>query len=380
MGAEPLIPFVDLGPYIKLVRGARLFEEFEEETIFNLLDTHDFIGGGPTVRRFEAALAKKLDAKHAIACANGTDALQLALRACGIERGHRVAIPNLTFWATLEAVVNVGATPVLLDIDEDDFQMDINEFLRAHRARHFDAVVLVHLFGWCSSKLAEFRGVCRDKRITLIEDGAQAFGVKYEGRSVFADADVAMLSFYPAKVLGGIGDGGAVLTRSDRIAQRVRALANHGRVEHYEHTVVGWNSRMDAIQAAWLLRALEISDKVIEGRRHANEGYWQSDMSTGEPIIWTAPSTVTPNAYLDVRQVNNPKDIAARVREKGIETRHIYPCTLSNQRGAAGIAIPVGSLAKSQRFCERVINLPLWYGMTDEQVERCVIAFEEAVR
>ena len=145
-----------------------------------------------------------------------------------------MAIPNLTFWATFEAVVNVGATPVLLDIDPIDLQMDLGEFLRAHHSRRFDAVILAHLFGWCSAKLDEFRGICRDKRITLIEDGAQAFGVKFDGQSVFADADVATLSFHPAKLIGGIGDGGAVLTRSDRIAQRVSALANHGRTGHYE--------------------------------------------------------------------------------------------------------------------------------------------------
>jgi UDP-2-acetamido-2-deoxy-ribo-hexuluronate aminotransferase len=370
MGEKPLIPFVDLKPYVELVRKSQPFEEFEEEVIFNLLDARDFIGGGPTTTRFEEALAKKLDVKHVISCANGTDALQLALRACGIERGHRVAIPNLTFWATLEAVVNVGATPVLLDIDPEDLQMDLNEFLRAHRARHFDAIVLAHLFGWCSSKLSEFRGICRDKRITLIEDGAQAFGVRHEGQSVFADADVATLSFYPGKVLGGIGDGGAVVTRSERIAKRVRALANHGRVDHFDHAVVGWNSRMDAIQAAWLLRALEMSDKVIDGRRAAlteltKTGGVGCDLG---------------NAYLDVRQIDNPKVVAAKLRELGVEARHVYPRTIADQQGAAGIAIPVGTLAASRRFCERVINLPLWYGMPDEDVERCSNAFEEAIR
>ena len=313
------VPFINLKPYIELVRRAGP-TNFEDDLVTEILASHDFIGGGPTTQRFEAALAKKLDVNHAIACANGTDALQLALRACGIERGHRVAIPNLTFWATFEAVVNVGATPVLLDINPTDLQLDIGEFLRAHQARHFDAVVLVHLFGWCSAKLAEFRGVCRDKRITLIEDGAQAFGVQFEGQSIFADADVATLSFYPAKVLGGIGDGGAVLTRSDRIAKRARALANHGRTGHYDYAVVGWNSRMDAIQAAWLLRALEVSDKVIEGRRAVLAELTKSG-GVGCDLG---------NAYLDVRQIDNPKAVAAKLRELGVEARHIYPRTISD--------------------------------------------------
>ena len=236
--------------------------------------------------------------------------------------------------------------------------------------------MLVHLFGWRSLKLAEFRGVCRDKRITLIEDGAQAFGVQFEGQSVFADADVATLSFYPAKVLGGIGDSGAVLTRSDRIAKRVRALANHGRTGHYDHAVVGWNSRMDAIQAAWLLRALEVSDEVLQDRIVHHHQYVLGDKGTGVDIRVAGLG----NGYLDVRQVDYPKTIAGKLQQKGVEARHIYPRTISDQPGAAGIAIPVGSLAASRRFCERVINLPLWYGMTNEDVERCASAFDEAIR
>jgi UDP-2-acetamido-2-deoxy-ribo-hexuluronate aminotransferase len=367
-----MIPFIDLNPYVELVGGYDPSCTLFGFDVRDLLFDREFIGGGLTTDRFELALAQKLDAKHAVSCANGTDALQLALRACGIERGHRVAIPNLTFWATFEAVVNVGATPVLLDIDPSDLQMDLGEFVRAHNSRRFDAAILVHLFGWCSSKLSEFRGICRDKRITLIEDGAQAFGVKHAGQSVFADADVATISFHPAKVLGGIGDGGAVLTRSDRIARRVRALANHGRTGHYEHAVVGWNSRMDAIQAAWLLRALEVSGEVIEGRRELHRAY---SYHGGDP----EPSGRS-NGYLDIRQVDNPKVVAARLKEKGIEARHVYPRTIADQPGAAGIAITTGTLGHSRRFCERVINLPLWYGMTEEQVEVCARAFEEAVR
>jgi len=375
--SEKLIPFIDLQPYVELVMGHRadgdataIQGDFEEHLNNVVWPNHEFIGGGPTTQRFEAALAQKLDAKYAVACANGTDALQLALRACGIERGHRVAIPNVTFWATFEAVANVGATPVLLDIDPVDLQMDIGEFLRAHHSRRFDAVILVHLFGWCSSKLAEFRGVCRDKRITLIEDGAQAFGVKYDGQSVFADADVATLSFHPAKVIGGIGDGGAVLTRSERVAKRVRALANHGRSGHYEHAAVGWNSRMDAIQAAWLLRALEVSDRVIEGRKDVQHALAQS---SGRYFPFG-------NGYLHVHQVDYPKTVAGKLQQKGIEARHVYPKSIADQPGAAGISISTGSLAHGRRFCERVINLPLWYGMTDEQVNECSRAFEEAVR
>ena len=367
-----MVPYIDLKPYVELVGdiarpGMLWFSEFTND-LKPILDSCEFIGGGPTTQRFESALAAKLGAKHAVAVANGTDAIQVALRAAGIERGHRVAIPNLTFWATLEAVVNVGATPVLIDCERDDAQMSLSEFVRAHRARRFDAVILVHLFGWCSTQLAEFRGFCRDNRIPLVEDGAQAFGVRVDGESVFADADVATISFHPAKVIGSVGDGGAVLTNSDRTAKRVRALANHGRAGHNEHVAIGWNSRMDAIQAAWLLRALEVSDRVIDDRR----------LTLGRYGTHVRP-TIRSNGYMDVRLVDDPVRVVQYLRELHIETRRIYQTTLADQPAAHGVAIPVGSLMASRQFSDRVVNLPLYYGLGDA-ADRCKAAFDEAVR
>lgn len=370
-----MVPYIDLKPYVELIRrtcvwpvGETTGRHFEDDAIPELLRAREFIGGGPTTQLFESNLASKLGAKHAVAVANGTDAIQLALRAAGIERGHRVAIPNLTFWATLEAVVNVGAVPVLIDCEKDDAQMSLSEFVRAYQARRFSAVVLVHLFGRCSPQLAEFRGFCRENRITLIEDGAQAFGVQVDGESVFADADVATLSFHPAKVIGSIGDGGAVLTNSDRTAKRVRALANHGRLGHDEHVAVGWNSRMDAIQAAWLLRALEVSDKVVEDRRATMARYGAHERPT-----------IRGNGYMDVRLVDDPAALSLRLHALGVDTRRIYQRTLADQPAAHGVAIPVGSLMVSRQFAERVINLPLYYGMEDS-ADRCRAAFDEAVR
>ena len=376
-----MIPFVDLGPYVRLVtrRG--------NNDVATIFAAHEFIGGGPTTRAFEVALAKKLDAQHAIACANGTDALQLALRACGIERGHRVAMPNITFWATFEAIVNVGATPVLLDIEDDYYQLDFEELVRAHRTHRFSAVVLPHLFGWCSARLDEIRTFCAHERITLIEDGAQAFGVKYKGKSVFQEADVATLSFYPAKVIGGIGDGGAVLTRNPRIAARVRMLANHGRSAHFEHAAVGWNSRMDTLQAKWLLRALEVADDVIEERRRLVREYPRPN---GTHVV--PPMSVDDNGYLalymcrgDTTKAHSASfplsyRVQERLHELGVEGRRLYPITIADQPGAAGLGVPIGSLSVSREFAERAFCLPLWYGMTEEQVERCATAFEKVTR
>lgn len=345
-----MIPFIDLKPYVELVRG------YPDDTVADLFNTLEFIGGGPTTQRLEGALAAKLAVPHVVTCANGTDALMLALRAAGIERGTRVAMPNLTFWATYEAVVNVGATPVLLDIDPDDLQLSFEEFVRAHNKRQFDAAILVHLYGWCSKRLVEFRSLCRNRNITLVEDGAQAFGVNVNGESIFTGADIATLSFHPAKVLGAIGDGGAVLCKSARTAARVRMFANHGRIDHYQHVAVGWNSRMDAIQAVWLLRALEVSDKVLKERLSAALCYGN----------WSPPGVVS-NGYLDVMLVNDRDVWRKRMRDRGIETGCVYPSTIVDQDGAHG-AVAFGSLAVSREIAHKVVNRPLFYGITSLQL------------
>lgn len=381
------VPFVDLGPWVDKVRGNPTTDsDAIDQRFYNILDTREFLGGGPTTKKLEAALSAKLGAEHVVTCANGTDALQLALRACGIDRGSRVAIPNLTFWATYEAVVNVGATPVLIDIDPDDRQMSFDEFKHAHDARRFDAAILVHLYGRCSPHLFEYREFCRERRITLIEDGAQAFGVRLHGESIFADADVATLSFHPAKVLGALGDGGAVLTKTARVAERVRALGNHGRAGSGQHThvAVGWNSRLDAIQAAWLLRALYVIDEVIEERCRLRDLYVtlltanvQAPDRTRSPAY---PGVVT-NGYMTTLMRTNqpPADVVVqRLAAQGIEARRIYPYTIADQ--SQGNAIQYGPLYHSRALVQNIISLPLYYGMSDETVERCVKAYVEAVK
>jgi UDP-2-acetamido-2-deoxy-ribo-hexuluronate aminotransferase len=387
------VPFVDLGPYVELVSGNGLSRHqsdqgaFAGSVMWDLLDSRDFIGSptSPTVQAFETKLAAKLGANHVVACANGTDALQLALRASGIGPGSRVAMPNLTFFATYEAIVNVGATPVLLDVDGCG-QLSYAALYEAHNQRRFDAVLLVHLYGWCGRRLSDFRAFCRARQIPLIEDGAQAFGatVNHDGpwhadaESVFKNADVATLSFYPAKVLGGIGDGGAVVCKTRRTADRVRLLANHGRTDHHEHVTPGWNSRMDSIQALWLTRALDVIDKVVERRCAIFERYWNGilDLDSAPDVdALREGDDVYHNGYVVPIRVSEPEPFQARLRERGIETRRIYPMTIGDQQGTHG-AIQLGALTTSREIAASVVCLPVWYGMTDEMVDYVL----EAVR
>ncbi len=227
------VPFIDLRRFEDgfLERWAEKCAHVSANTMFV---------GGPENAALEKRLVEDTGVGAAVGCANGTDALQLALRAVGVEDGDLVLIPDATFWATFEAVVNVGARPVTVDIDPVDLQMDFELFCKAAEEHKPKAAILVHLYGWGSARLAEYRAYCKDKGIILIEDGAQCYGVKYKGESIYKGATISTISFYPAKVLGSCGDAGAVLCESEELANTVRLLGNHGRTSHYGHGYVGW--------------------------------------------------------------------------------------------------------------------------------------------
>ncbi|MEM8930589.1 MAG: aminotransferase class I/II-fold pyridoxal phosphate-dependent enzyme, partial [Acidobacteriota bacterium] len=208
--------------------------------------------GGPAAERLERRLAEASGAAAVVGCANGTDALQLALRAVGVGAGDLVLIPDATFWATFEAVVNVGARVVTVDIDPTDLQMDFERFREAAERYRPKAAILVHLYGWGSAHLDDFRAFCREHDMALVEDGAQVHGTTWHDASIYRDALVASVSFYPAKVLGSCGDAGAVYCSSEELATTVRQLGNHGRTSHYGHGLVGWNSRLGGYDAEWL--------------------------------------------------------------------------------------------------------------------------------
>lgn len=356
------VPFVDLKPLVHAVR-AEALEDFA-----SILTSAEFVQG-EKVARFESLLAQALDANHVVACSSGSDALVLALRALGVKRGMKIAIPNMTFWATYEAVIHTGATPVLIDIDPDDLHMSLDEFQRAHTRFHLDGAIFVHLFGWTSARLFDFRAFCKDRTIFLLEDGAQAFGVKREGRSVFADAEVATLSFYPAKVLGGAMDGGAVVTDSPGTRERLASLRNHGRTRHYSFADVGYNARMSALQGAYLSRVLPLAPEILHSRRRAVHCY--RELLHGAPgvRVHAPPHGVEENGYLNILTLENPDRVARRLEQDRIGFARTYPEPIHEQPPAKG-ALRVGELSESRAFCRRVLNLPVFFGIEPEQCER----------
>lgn len=337
--------------------------------------------GGPDVARLEARLADESGAAAAVACANGTDALQLALRAAGVGPGDVVAVPDATFWATFEAVVNVGARVVTVDIDPADLQMDFDRFVAAVERYRPRAAILVHLYGWGSRRLDDFRAFCAARGLPLIEDGAQAWGALWRGAPAFAGAEVATVSFYPAKVLGACGDAGAVVCRDPARAEAIRALGNHGRTDHYAHGAVGWNSRMGGLEAAWLDLCLDHLPERLATRRRAAARYRVALDDVDGLAVVHPPAGWTENGYLSVLRLapGNRSRLEDALRGAGIGFGNTYPGSLSRQPGAAGhLAGAVGG-DEAARLGFEVLNLPLFAHISDAEVEHVVAVVREAL-
>jgi UDP-2-acetamido-2-deoxy-ribo-hexuluronate aminotransferase len=357
-----MIPFIDLHPVVGLVRDQVL------PHWAGALDRCELVGGKP-VTALEAALVDQLGVGRAVACANGTDALLLALQAAGVRPGDHVALPNLTFWATFEAVAQLGAIPVLIDIDPDDLQMDFAEFGAAFERYRFKHALLVHLYGWASAHTKQFRKFCRERAITLVEDGAQCYGVTLDGEPVLRGAELATLSFYPAKVIGGCMDGGAVLASTAEQESRLRSLANHGRSSHYSYDHVGWNSRMGAVAAYYLTEVLRHTDQILADRRAAAGRYHAAAAGWTRAKLHRPPAGVVENGYLAVVDTGalGAEPAQRQLTEHKIGTGRVYPETMDQQRPAAGRFVALSELARSRAFVDRVLSLPLYYGITAAQ-------------
>lgn len=356
-------------PFIDLRRFEEGFIERWMERCRELTLQTQFVGG-PPVSNFEERMAVRCETSHAVGCANGTDALQLALRAVGVGPGDRVLLPDATFWATLEAVVNCGAQPVTVDIDEDDLQMSFELFEEAVATYRPKAAMLVHLYGWASHRVKDFRALCRSHDIVLIEDGAQAFGSRLDDRSLFADCQVATLSFYPAKVLGASGDAGMVLCNDDSLAATIRQLGNHGRSSHYGHSLVGWNSRLGGFEAAFLDLSLDYIDQRLESRRRAAEIYRTRLTELGLRCA-AAPDGQTENGYLNVTLL--PKAQRAVMEqalgEGQIGFGNVYPSSVARQPAAGDVLAGRVGGERAEKLAESVLNLPLFAYIRPDEVD-----------
>lgn len=360
-------------PFIDLTRTEAGFNERWLDKVATMSGRAQFVGGAE-VATLETRLAEVAGVGHVVGCANGTDAIQLALRALGVGRGDAVLVPDMTFWATFEAVVNVNADPVTVDVSLADGGVDLAAFEQALVEARPKAAVIAHLYGWGSRHLADLRALCARHAVHLVEDGAQSFGVTWRDEPIYAGAEISTTSFYPAKVLGAAGDGGAVFTQDADLAARVRRLANHGRTSHYGYGEVGWNSRLDALQAAYLKISLDYLDRRIQSRRDSAVYYRKHLAGLGLDAM-PVPDDYVENGYCNVVLIADAarkKRIEEALKDDQIGFANIYPGPMSRQPGAAPYlkAHFGGDMAAS--LCAQVLNLPLFPYMRQEELDQVI--------
>jgi dTDP-3-amino-3,4,6-trideoxy-alpha-D-glucose transaminase len=336
-----------------------------------VIDSGRFILG-PEVEAFEREFAAYLGVSHCVGVANGTDALTLALKALGVEPGDEVVLPSFTFYATAEATVNAGAVPVFCDIDPDTFCVTRGSVERVLTSRT-KAIVPVHLFGNVAP-VPELR----ELGLPILEDAAQAAGATLDGVKAGALGDAATFSFFPSKNLPGIGDGGAVTTGDSQLAARLRQLRFHGSVDKQEFVEVGYNSRLDELQAAALRVFLPELDAWTEARRSAARAYEEEGL--GELVALPRPvEGASPAYHLYVVRSPRADELAAGLRESGIGARPYYRVPAHLQPAMAPWGGEALDLPGTARAASENLALPMGTGLDSGAISAVVAACRTAL-
>ena len=367
--STPNIQMVDLVTQYKKIKPEI------DEAIHRVLDSANYILG-KEVGEFEAAAAKYLGTKHAIGCASGTDALQVAMMALNIGPGDEVVTTPFTFVATTETIVLLGAKPIYVDIDPLTFNID-PAALDAAISPRTKAIMPVHLYGH-SVDMDPLMAVARKHGIPVIEDTAQAMGSEYKGKKVGGIGEMGCISFYPSKNLGACGDAGMVVTNDDSLADKVRTIIMHGSRKRYHHESIGVNSRLDTLQAAILNVKLKYLEQWHEARRTAARFYNELFKGANLSTPFEAPYTRHIYHQYTVRLGNRDK-VDASLNEKKIPHAIFYPIPLHLQKAFLSVGNPKGSFPVTERAAAEVLSLPMHTELTQEQQRVVAAAVLEAL-
>jgi dTDP-4-amino-4,6-dideoxygalactose transaminase len=333
--------------------------------------------GGQFVSNFEQDFAAYCDAPYAIGVGSGTDALWLSLLACGIGSGDEVITVPSTFMATAEAITHCGARPVFVDVDERTYTMNpeaLNDVLTAETK----AIIPVHLFGQPADMdpILEFG---RKHRLYVIEDACQAHGATYKGKRVGTFGDTACFSFYPGKNLGAFGEAGAIVTGNAELSERIKILRDHGQVRKYFHSLVGWNCRMDGIQAAVLQIKLRQLEEANQRRRDRAAQYDAGLREFGEIIAPTQASYARHVYHIYAIRVGNRDETIKCLADQGIATGIHYPVPVHLQEAYQPLGYTPGAFPIAERCAAEFVSLPMYPELTHSQVEQVVEGVKEAV-
>ncbi len=344
-----------------------------DTSIQEVISNTSFING-PQVASFKTNLASYLNVKHVIPCANGTDALQISLMSLGLQPGDEVITVDFTFAATVEVIKLLGLTPVLIDVEQDTFNLSIESLTQAITS-NTKAIVPVHLFGQCVHMEAILE-IAKEHNLYVIEDTAQALGAEYTFRDgtikkAGTMGTLGTTSFFPSKNLGCYGDGGAIFTDNDELVYKIKGIVNHGMYKKYYYDVVGVNSRLDSIQAAILNTKLPHLDNYNQARLKAAT-YYNNAFKSCNKIITPVKSSFSTHVFhqYTLRIVNGKRDeLHKYLNSKGIPNAIYYPVALHNQKAYYNENVIEENFKNTNTLIQQVISLPMHTALTLEQLE-----------
>ena len=365
------IPLVDLK-----AQYARIKPEIDS-AIQHIMDHTAFIMGQP-LNEFEAAFAEYAQAKHAIGVASGTDALLLAMQAAGLGAGDEIITTPHTFIATVEPMIQLGITPVFVDIDPLTYNIDPTNIEAAITDRT-KAITPVHLYGQ-PANMTEIVAIAKKHNLLIIEDAAQAHGAEWQGQRVGSWGS-AGFSFYPGKNLGAAGDAGGIITNDDAQAEQIRLLLNHGSETKYRHTVVGYNARMDALQAAVLRIKLNYIEEWTEQRRE-NAAYYDQLMAEIPGIIAPHADDRARHVYhlYVVRVPGNRQEVLDYLHAHGVGAGIHYPIACHRQPALANLGYGEGDFPHAEAAASQIISLPMFPELTKDQMEQVAETLHAAIK
>lgn len=365
------VPFLDLNAHHAPFR-----DEFNL-AIREVTESGAFTGG-PVVAEFEKEFAAFCECRYGIGVGSGTEALWLALLALGIGPGDEViTVPN-SFMATAEAITYCGARPVFVDVDEATYTMNPAELEKAINKKT-KAVIPVHLFGQ-PADMDPIIEIARGHGLPVVEDACQAHGAEYKGRRAGSLADIGCFSFYPGKNLGAFGEGGGVVTNNAALDEKIRVLRDHGQVRKYYHSMVGWNCRMDAIQAAVLRVKLRHLERANQARR-CQAAYYDWALKSIDQLVTPFRADYSNHVYhiYSVR-VPHRERFMQTLTDRGIGCAIHYPVTIHRQDAYRDLGYPEGSFPVAERCASEFVSLPMFPELTVPQVEAVCDAVQEAMR
>jgi len=344
-----------------------------DNSVINVIEDATFING-PSVKSFQKNLEDYLDIKHVIPCANGTDALQIAMMGLNLKPGDEVITADFTFASTVEVIALLNLTPVLVDVDLETFNIDCNKIKKAITSKT-KAIVPVHLFGQ-PAKMEEIMEIANQNNLFVIEDNAQAIGSEYQfssGNKIKAGTigDIGTTSFFPSKNLGCYGDGGALFTNNDDLAHTIRGIVNHGMYKRYHHDVVGVNSRLDSIQASILDIKLKLLDNYNSSRNKSARLY-SENLKGNQNII--LPSFKAKEKFhvfhqYTIRIINNKRDdLANYLSESNIPFGIYYPIPLHRQKAYIDSRYNEDDFLNTNLLTQQVISLPMHSELEPDQI------------